>query len=220
MIPIMTDDDNELHRKKPKGNISTKYHASEAGEFEPDSDGLVLKNLLGLKTQAAIDAAEVSAYGEAFGFIIHTFSADQQLSVADIDAVHRSFFGSIYSWAGKHRTINLTKEGFTFPAARFLEETLQTFEDTILKPNTPCSGTEEEVLRKIATVHLELLFIHPYREGNGRAARLVATLMALQAGYNGFNWEIAEKRFADYIKAIQTLSLEIMTTILRQALLH
>ncbi len=60
MIFIMADDDNELHRKKPKGNISTKYHASEAGEFESDSVGLVLKNLPGLKTQAAIDAAEVS----------------------------------------------------------------------------------------------------------------------------------------------------------------
>ena len=60
MIFIMADDDNELHRKKPKGTISAKYHATEAGEFEPDSHGLVLKNLLGLKTQAAIDAAEVS----------------------------------------------------------------------------------------------------------------------------------------------------------------
>ena len=56
----MADDDNELHRKKPKGNISTKYHASEAGEFEPDSHGMLLKNLLSLKTQAAIDAEEVS----------------------------------------------------------------------------------------------------------------------------------------------------------------
>jgi cell filamentation protein len=103
-----------------------------------------------------------------------------------------------------HRTVNLTKEGFHFPAARFLEETRQTFEDNILKPNTPCSGTEEEVLRKTATAHLELLFVHPYRVGNGRTARLVATLIALQAGYNGFNWEIAEERFADYNKALQT----------------
>ncbi|NTU97929.1 MAG: Fic family protein [Chlorobiaceae bacterium] len=71
-----------------------------------------------------------------------------------------------------------------------------------------------------AALHLELLFIHPYREGNGRSARLVATLMALQAGDNGFNREIAEERFADCIKAIQTSSLEIMTTMLHQALLH
>ncbi|NTW55779.1 MAG: hypothetical protein HGB20_01890 [Chlorobiaceae bacterium] len=35
--------------------------------------------------------------------------------------------------------------------------------------------------------------MHSFREGNGRTARLVATLMALQAGYNGFNLEIAEE---------------------------
>ena len=38
--------------------MSTKYHASEAGEFEPDSHGLVLKNLFSLKPQAANDATE------------------------------------------------------------------------------------------------------------------------------------------------------------------
>lgn len=30
--------------------------------------------------------------------------------------------------------------------------------------------------------HCELVLIHPFRDGNGRVARLQATLMALQAG--------------------------------------
>lgn len=30
--------------------------------------------------------------------------------------------------------------------------------------------------------HVELMLIHPFREGNGRLGRLLATLMALQAG--------------------------------------
>ncbi len=93
-------------------------------------------------------------------------------------------------WAGKPRTVNLTKDGFTFLAAKFLDQTLQYFEKEILMPNPPCHGSRNEVVRKIATVHLELLFIHPYREGNGRTARLLATLMALQAGFNGFDWEV------------------------------
>jgi cell filamentation protein len=79
------------------------------------------------KTKIALDTAEVEAYGKAFQYMIDTFIVNQQLVVADIDALHHSFFGSIYSWAGMHRTVNLTKEGFTFPAARFLEQTLQTF---------------------------------------------------------------------------------------------
>ena len=34
----------------------------------------------------------------------------------------------------------------------------------------------------LAEVHAELVLIHPFREGNGRIARTLATLMALQAG--------------------------------------
>ena len=34
----------------------------------------------------------------------------------------------------------------------------------------------------LAEVHAELILIHPFREGNGRLARLLAVLMALQAG--------------------------------------
>jgi len=75
-------------------------------------------------------------------------------------------------------------------------------------------GQEKKSLRKIARVHLELLFIHPYREGNGRTARLVATLMALQAGYSGFDWEVFYRRFDDYVKSIQTLDLILMCTLL------
>ena len=34
----------------------------------------------------------------------------------------------------------------------------------------------------LAEVHAELMLVHPFREGNGRLARLLALLMALQAG--------------------------------------
>ena len=65
-----------------------------------------------------------------------------------------------------------------------------------------------------------MLFIHPYREGNGRTARLVATMMAIQAGYNGFDWTVVEKRFEEYVSAIQQLNLALMTDLLRGALLE
>jgi cell filamentation protein len=34
----------------------------------------------------------------------------------------------------------------------------------------------------LAEVHVELVLIHPFREGNGRIARLLSVLMALQDG--------------------------------------
>lgn len=48
---------------------------------------------------------------------------------------------------------------------------------------TPCQfDNERQQAAAIATVHAELVLVHPFREGNGRCARLLATLMGLQAG--------------------------------------
>lgn len=48
---------------------------------------------------------------------------------------------------------------------------------------TPCRPADPAIVAMaIGVVHAELVLIHPFREGNGRLARLLATLMALQAG--------------------------------------
>jgi cell filamentation protein len=49
--------------------------------------------------------------------------------------------------------------------------------------HTPCRAANPvEIAWALAVVHSELVIIHPFREGNGRCARLLALLMALQAG--------------------------------------
>jgi cell filamentation protein len=40
----------------------------------------------------------------------------------------------------------------------------------------------EHLAQSLATVHVEFVLIHPFREGNGRVGRLLAVLMGLQAG--------------------------------------
>jgi cell filamentation protein len=52
-----------------------------------------------------------------------------------------------------------------------------------LARHTPCQpGQDDAIAAALAEVHAELVLIHPFREGNGRLARLLALLMALQAG--------------------------------------
>lgn len=56
----------------------------------------------------------------------------------------------------------------------------------------------------LAEVHVELVLIHPFREGNGRIARVLSTLMALQAGLPLLDFSlIAGRRKNDYFAAIQ-----------------
>jgi len=61
---------------------------------------------------------------------------------------------------------------------------MQHFNDNLLRHLTPCNhGPLPEVCKVIAQIHAEFLLIHPFREGNGRMARWIADILALQAGY-------------------------------------
>jgi cell filamentation protein len=66
---------------------------------------------------------------------------------------------------------------------------MREFERGPLRDYTPCRfATAGEQAHALAVVHAELILIHPFREGNGRCARLLATLMGLQAGLPALNF--------------------------------
>jgi cell filamentation protein len=192
---------------KRGSNVSTKYLAGTLDEFEPGSRRKVLQNLLAIRTVAEMEDAELLGYMEAERKLLHHFGPLHRFSVEDINLIHKSFLGRIYPWAGTFRSVNLTKGGFTFATAFAIPSVMRDFERHVLAESTPCHGSNlREIADKIAIVHVELLLIHPYREGNGRTARLLATLMAYQAGQPGIDFGFVGsrgKQFERYVKAVQ-----------------
>ena len=190
-----------------KSATGLKYLSSGVDEFQPGSRGRVLKNKLGIVSVRKMDKEEIASYIKAERKLISTFNRNQQLTVNDIHQIHRWFLGDIYPWAGTIRTVNITKADFTFATAYALPQALNEFEKNVLAAHTPCHGGNlDEVAVHIAIVHCELLLLHPYREGNGRTARLVATLMAYQAGQPGIDFGFIGGRgreFDKYVGAIQ-----------------
>ena len=56
----------------------------------------------------------------------------------------------------------------------------------------------------LAETHVELVLIHPFREGNGRLARVLTTLMALQAGLPLLDFSaIADQKKESYFAAVR-----------------
>ncbi|MBK8549856.1 MAG: Fic family protein [Ignavibacteria bacterium] len=189
-----------------KKNISSKYKANIKSEFEPGSNEKILKNKLGIKSKKDLDSAEYDAYVNAENTLIKKVQIDHEFCIEDIHNVNKIFLGNIYNWAGKLRDVNISKGGFTFASAFALPEALKDFEKNVLRRNTPPHGDLENVIRQIAEVHTELLILHPYREGNGRTARLLAILMAYQAGLPGIDFSFIKtkgKEFDNYIKAVE-----------------
>ena len=79
------------------------------------------------------------------------------------------------------------------------------FERGVLARYTPCNFKERaDVTHALAETHVELVLIHPFREGNGRMARILSILMALQAGLPLLNFStIAEEKKQEYFAAVQ-----------------
>jgi cell filamentation protein len=75
------------------------------------------------------------------------------------------------------------------------------FENEIVNTSKPTAGFWK--VRALAVTHAEFILIHPFREGNGRLARLLNTLMALQAGLPALDYGgISGRKKRDYIAAI------------------
>ncbi len=208
--------------------LSSKYTTKYTSEYQPGSHHRVLKNQLGITRQKEIEDAELEGYMTAERSMLTMFTSDQQLLLEDINHLHGLFLGRIYTWAGTYRTVNISKGGFPFASAHALPAAMKEFETSVLKPNTPCNGkTLEDIASKIAVVHTEFLLLHPFREGNGRTARLLATLMAYQADLKGIDFGFIGskgKNFDRYIKAIHAgvnrdyrLMQEIILEALRRA---
>jgi len=164
--------------------MATRYEPKGVqAEFEPGSRGRVLRNLLGIIRARDMALAESQALALAQRQTIDIYAEDQRFSAQDICDLHRLWLAGIYGWAGEYRNVNMTKGGFPFAAAQQIPRLMKEFERSALARFTPCRmKSRADVAHALAVVHGELILIHPFREGNGRLARLVVVLMGLQAG--------------------------------------
>lgn len=184
----------------------SRYHVSSSeGLYEQDSGNQVLANKLGITVSDDMDEAELALLEKLYQFVFEEQFPERQLSVAMLKSWHRRWLGNVYDWAGQERTVNISKGGFMFAPSAQLPKLLNEFDTKYLFQYTPCSGmNEEQLITAIAIIHVELILIHPFREGNGRLTRLLADVMAVQGGYKPLDYQRWEQNKTQYISAIHS----------------
>lgn len=185
--------------------MSDKYEATgPEAEFEPGSRRRVLRNLLGIRSVGKMNQAESDALLAATNQLIDETTDGQRFTATRIREIHRRWLGKIYSWAGEYRSVNIAKSDFMFAAASEVPRLMRELEQGPLRTYTPLRADAIDAQSAaLAVVHAELILIHPFREGNGRCARVLATLVALQAGLPPLDFSgIEGKEKRRYIGAI------------------
>lgn len=139
----------------------------------------VLKNRLGLRDQAQLDAFEHELTAQRFDEPLPV----GRLSVAHYRAIHRHLFQDVYPWAGRFRTVRISKGGsmFCYPE-HIASEMRKLFNELKLEGflrGLPSNGFAHRSAHFLA----DLNAIHPFREGNGRTQLVFFTVLALQAGH-------------------------------------
>jgi cell filamentation protein len=184
---------------------STKYAAAGMeSEFQQGSRGRVLRNFLGITRVREMEAVESQALELAQEAALQRYGPGHRFAPADIRRLHRLWLGRIYPWAGQYRLVNIGKGGFQFAHAPLIPRLMTAFGKEVLRRHTPCGrALDVSIARSLAEVHAELILIHPFRDGNGRVARMLTALMVSQAGLGSLNFGVlAGRRRREYVHAI------------------
>ena len=174
-------------------------------QFEPDSYDQVLKNKLGIKSKKEMDRLETEKLEEAVDQLVRTYEKSHRFTEHDVCKFHKVWLGDIYDWAGSYRKVNVSKDNFPFAAVAQIPTLMDNYEKDVLSRYTPCNAeTKDGTIKALAEVHTELVLIHPFREGNGRVARILSIMMALQAGLPLLDFSpITGKKREEYFAAVR-----------------
>lgn len=131
------------------------------------------------------------------------------LTVDFARSLHRRMFGGVWKWAGMYR---LTPRNIGIEAYRIPAEMLTMIDDVGYWVEHETYPPDEIAVR----LHHRLVAIHPFPNGNGRHARLMADLLIEQLGGKAFSWgsgsltNVGQLR-ARYVAALQAADNHDMT---------
>lgn len=149
----------------------------------PDSN--VLINKLGLTDERALNAAEI----ELTQARIDQFEPDfDNITLSSLRAIHRYLFQDLYEWAGELRTLDISKGSTRFANANRIEAEANKLFLQLEQEDFLVGLPHDRFISRLAHYYCELNVIHPFRDGNGRAQRVLFEVISINAGYE-LRWE-------------------------------
>ncbi len=116
-----------------------------------------------------------------------------QLSVTHYKRLHYHLFQDVYSWAGKFRTVRISKKDSMFCYPENISGEMNILFDKLRQEKHLKSLELKIFAHKAAHFLAELNAIHPFREGNGRTQLAFLTILASQAGHIAVGTLISER---------------------------
>lgn len=177
--PLKRDELKQL-RDYYKIELTYSSNALEGNSLTETETKIVLEDGITIGGKPLKDHFEAVGHGEAFD-LLYQLSKRPGVTEAEILKLHRLFYARIDQGnAGKYRRKNVIVTGalVNFPRPAELKERMSQFVAEMEEARASAHPVQYAAL-----LHIGLVNIHPFVDGNGRTARLLMNLALLQRGF-------------------------------------
>ena len=142
----------------------------------------VLQNKLGFRDQNELEAFESDMTASRL-VAIDLEPIQGNFDLAHLQAIHYALFQDVYDWAGKIRTVDISRENSRFANIRMIDSAAKTLFSNLAKEHLFQNQDFKQVAQKLAHYLSEINVLHPFRDGNGRVQRVFIARLASEAGF-------------------------------------
>jgi cell filamentation protein len=160
---------------------TSRYSVGGSENEYMDVKQTILKNKKRISNLEILQLEEEKALARAYEILFEEVLSDTPITTELILHIHQVIFGDLYEWAGRWRTVTISKPRVTWPPPDYLDSAMNEFElDVLSKYPVQSLQDDEQFCTALAHIQGEFLAIHPFREGNARTIKLVTDVLAVQ----------------------------------------
>ena len=157
---------------------SYKYIDTDYNYTDPNTG--LLRNLLDINDPDVLLFVESGAVTKRLQEL-----NENPIKIKGIDSlfeIHRHLFQDIYVWAGKKRKVEISKDGKQFFPISHFDNAFRYINQLISEFQKIPNNNKSLIAEKLAEILDNINYLHPFREGNGRAQREFLRTLALEKG--------------------------------------
>lgn len=158
--------------------MSNSYRYEDSKHIYIDSKTGLLKNLAGFSNSEDLHFFESITVSKRLNELYE--NPLEIVGVKSLFLIHHHLFQDVYSWAGKKRVVEISKDGKEFIPTLLFDNAFHFIDGLIGEYRQIRTNQKKKIAEKLAEILDSANYLHPFREGNGRAQREFIRLLALE----------------------------------------
>ncbi|HEX8148488.1 MAG TPA: Fic family protein [Pyrinomonadaceae bacterium] len=173
--------------------MTDRYDTSGNPEDEYYPGTSVLINLEGIRDPEELLERETELHLAAYEDMFRSFDEHLTPDLPLFYYLHHVIFAPLYVWAGRPRTVGISKGGTPFCPPQNIDAMMGALFTELEKECWLVELNLESFLARAAYYVCEINAVHPFREGNGRAIRFYLDVLSARTRGDLFDWTLTNE---------------------------